>query len=238
MHNSGVNTPDAALASQSYSRSALRHELSRRLLVDILRGELPPGTPLRVMKLAARFGTSSTPTREALLELETLGVVEFVHNRGARVGPFGSRELREVFDLRGILETEAARSACGQIETESLKRLQAVTEHLASDCAGPDRARRAMETDLELHDLIAARCGNLRLEKEIQRYRILVGTVYQVVGPEASLQREAMQEHLAILEALLANDPDESAARMSRHVARTARRTEAAMFGGKRAFPA
>jgi len=189
------------------------------------------------MKLAARFETSSTPIREALVELETLGVVEFVHNRGARVGPFGPRELREVFDLRRILESEAARSACGRIEREPLERLHASTQHLAGDCAGADRVRQAMEADLRLHELIASRCGNLRLTKEIRRYRILVETVYQIVGGEEAIRQEAMVEHLAILDALLRIDPTESAAAMARHVNSTACRAETAMFARKRLCP-
>jgi DNA-binding GntR family transcriptional regulator len=166
-----------------------------------------------------------------LVELETLGVVEFAHNRGARVGPFGPRELREVFHLRRILETEATRSACGRIEREPLERLQALTQHLAGDCAGAERLRKAMDADLQLHELIASRCGNLRLAKEIRRYRILVETVYQIVGGEEAIQQDAMREHLAILDALFRIDPNESAAAMARHVDSTACRTEMAMFG-------
>ena len=221
-------------AGQASSGTRARHELSRRLLVDIVRGDLPPDSPLRIMRLAARFGTSSTPIREALLELETLGIVEFVHNRGARVGPFGAQELEEVFELRRILETEAARLACGQVGRESLEQLKAVTEPLAHDCAGPDRIRQAMDADLRLHDLIASRCGNMRLAKEIRRYRILVETVYQLVGGEGTIQREAMREHLEILDALMRADAGASADATARHIVSTARRTAAALFNRSR----
>ena len=50
------------------------------------------------------MGISATPIREALVELESIGVVQFVHNRGTIVKPFGPQQLREIYHLRRVLE--------------------------------------------------------------------------------------------------------------------------------------
>jgi DNA-binding GntR family transcriptional regulator len=103
---------------------AIRHELVNRLLADIFEGRLPTGAHLVMKNLTERFGLSSTPIRESLLELEAIGVVEFVHNRGAVVRPFGEEQLREIFQLRRILEVEATRCACRRAEIAELAQVK------------------------------------------------------------------------------------------------------------------
>jgi len=151
------------------SRGALRHEVVRRLLSEIFHGQVPAGARLVVQKLAARFGISSTPVREALVELEAVGLVRFVHNRGAVVKPFGPTELGEVFQIRRILETEAARAACDRIDAAALEDLRHQTAVLAGLSRGDEWSQRQMATDRELHRMIADACGSGRLRDEIDR---------------------------------------------------------------------
>jgi DNA-binding GntR family transcriptional regulator len=223
-------TLDLPDRTSTAARKALRHEVAQRLLSEIFRGELGAGNRLMVARLADRFGTSSTPVREALLELEALGVIEFVHNRGAIVAPFGAKELREIYDLRRILETEAARSACGRLDRGALETLRKRTDDLADDCTGTERIELALWADLQLHELISAECGNFRLAKEIQRYGTLVQTVREIIGNDSQVQQKAMKEHVGILGALLSEDPAAAAAAMSRHIDGAARSAEDALF--------
>src|SRR4051812_22032295 len=97
---------DKPLEGAVLSPRALRHAVVKHLLHKIFVGRLPAGERLVVQKLSAEFGISSTPLRESLVELESVGVIEISHNRGATVMPFGRSELQEIYQLRRILENE------------------------------------------------------------------------------------------------------------------------------------
>src|SRR3954465_10850290 len=81
----------------------------------ILEGVLKPGERLRAEALAQRFGTSRTPIREALLQLEAHGLVEVEPNRGAVVKTFDRDDLRELYDVRALIEPHAAALAATRI---------------------------------------------------------------------------------------------------------------------------
>lgn len=216
-----------------FARGALRHEVMRRLLRAIVAGSLPAGTRLMVLKLAGRFRISSTPVREALVELDAIGMVEFVHNRGAMVAPFGPKELADIYQIRRILETEATRSAAGRIPPRELHTLHKETTALVSAGEGPEWLATAVAAGRRLHEMIAACCPNGRLSREIHRYDVLVQTVRDLVGGDRAAQLRTIREHLAILEALLAGTADEAAAAMARHIDSAAQAAVDALFRGR-----
>jgi DNA-binding GntR family transcriptional regulator len=80
---------------------------------------------LVVQQVAKTYDLSPTPVREALVELASLGLVNLLHNHGAIVRPFGPREVREISQLRRVLETEAARCACACSPSAKLSALDA-----------------------------------------------------------------------------------------------------------------
>ncbi len=211
-------------------RGALRHQIVKRLLRTIFEGELTAGTRLVVLKLADWFGTSSTPVREALVELAGIGMVEFVHNRGAEVVPFGSLELREIYQLRRILEVEAARNCHGQINMELLQSAQDEMLELVRNRRGDEWSDEARDSDCRLHELIVKHCGSTRLEKEIQRYGTLVEMVREIVGQNRAAEERALLEHLAVIDALLAGDADSAAVQMAKHIDSSEQAAQAVLF--------
>jgi DNA-binding GntR family transcriptional regulator len=219
----------------SISRGALRHDVVVRLLESIFQGGLPPGTRLVIRKLAQQIGISATPIREALVELESIGVVQFAHNRGAVVKPFGPQQLREIFHLRCILEAEAARCACGHIAPQDLQDLKRGLRQLleAERDGSPAWSEQAMAIDRRLHELTAAHCGDARLADEIRRYNSLVQTIREIVGNQRHVQQRALEQHLPIVDALLVLDGDQTAAAMARHINSTAESVVGIMFQAK-----
>src|SRR6478736_6209741 len=105
-------------------RSSLRdfdHGLRRQLLVqsllmEIFQGSILAGDHLVTQDLATRFGVSHTPIREALITLAGIGFVEIVPNRGAIVRQVTPKEVKEVCQVRRVLECEATRLAAGKID--------------------------------------------------------------------------------------------------------------------------
>jgi len=211
-------------------QGALRHQIMERLLRAIFQRHLPAGTRLTVLKLASRFGTSSTPVREALVELAGIGVVDFIYNRGAVVAPFGPKELREIYQIRRVLEAEATRSACGKIPPEQLEALRQELEDLFQHRKAANWAQRGMAADRRLHEMIAQSCGSMRLAKEIGRYDILVQTIREIIGPMPAVQQKALEEHLRIIDALIAGEAEKAAQAMADHIQSAAQVCEKAMF--------
>src|SRR5690349_24945016 len=82
-----------------------------RLRESIILGELTPGAPLRLEELAQRLGMSISPIREAVRQLEALGLAERVAHHGAKVMGLDVEELRGLFSIRLAIETMAVRRA-------------------------------------------------------------------------------------------------------------------------------
>jgi DNA-binding GntR family transcriptional regulator len=222
---------DSREANLGLSRGALRHELVRQLLAEIFQGRLPSGSRLIVLKLAERFGLSSTPVREALVELEAIGMIRLNHNRGAVVNPFGPGQLREIYQIRRILETEAARTASGRMGQETLDALQAeMTELIEARNKSEDWAEQEMALDRRFHNEISAAGGSTRLAQEIRRYDTLVQAVRDVLGDRREAQQQALKDHLTIIAALRAGDAKKAAAAMWQHIENSAALALAAMF--------
>jgi DNA-binding GntR family transcriptional regulator len=203
-----------------------RHTIVESLLREVFLGRLRAGQHLVTQELAARFGTSHTPIREALIALAGMGVIDLVPNRGAIVRHVGARELREICQVRRALECLAVRNACGRVQPEQLRGLAGELRRLRA-ISPPLRARcvtQARDVDSRLHDLIAASCGNAFLANELARlktlFRVFRDVSWEHVGAWNDYERvvEEAGEHLAIVEALLAGDAAQAAAAMSRHI--------------------
>jgi len=111
----------------------------------IILGDLKPGTPLRLDDLAQALGMSISPIREAVRQLEALGLAKHVPHQGARVLPFDVDDLRDLFEVRLVLESLAVRRAAARMSPEELAtarghlaRLDAT--RLAGDVLGAMRA--------------------------------------------------------------------------------------------------
>src|SRR5262249_53360557 len=176
--------------------------------------------------LPERFGASHTPIREALIALAGIGIIDLLPNRGAVVRPVTAKDVHEVCQVRRVLECEAARRACGRIRLAELhglagdiRRLMAVPEPSAAAFI-----QQARTLDSRLHDLIADSCGNAFLAKELTRlktlFRPLRDVAWKADEPRNDFHRlaEEAHEHLAIVEALLASNPQAAARAMAHHI--------------------
>ena len=225
-----MSTVDVPVRIESLQQGALRHQIVRQLLRTIFEGGLPAGTRLVVLKLADWFGTSSTPVREALVELAGIGMVEFIHNRGAEVVPFGSVELREIYQLRRILEVEATRNCCGRVDMDQFRSAQDEMLNLVRNRRGDGWSEMARDSDRRLHELIVNSCGSKRLIRELHRYGTLVEMVREIVGQDRPSEERALMEHLAVLDSLLSGDCEAAAAEMAKHIDSSEQAAQAILF--------
>ncbi|WP_218123568.1 GntR family transcriptional regulator [Quadrisphaera sp. DSM 44207] len=196
------------------------------LRAEIVAGAIPGGSPVREVALATRFGVSRTPVREALRRLQhdrllVPGV------RGLAVRTIEPEEVVQVYDVRILLEAEAARSAARARTAVDLAVLEGL---LARDRAlvAPDDETRAA-TNLEFHAAVWQAGHNAVLQDLLQRL-----TAHLVRAPRSTLSRderwrEALEEHAALVDAVAAGDAERAAAVAAAHM-RTAREIRLALL--------
>tara|TARA_R110002095_G_scaffold78106_2_gene67081 strand:+ start:17555 stop:18217 length:663 start_codon:yes stop_codon:yes gene_type:complete len=210
-------------------RGNIREVVVQRILAAVIRGEFPIGHRMVIQNLAEQFGVSATPVREALVELASIGIVENLPNRGAVMREFGVTQIREIYQLRRLLEVEAVRTACGKIEPHRLTDLSNEFAAIAKEARDQNWSQKAMSLDIRLHSLIAAHCGSLRLQDELRRYNTLIQAIREVVDNESQAQEIALSDHAAIIKALQKNECDRAALEMEQHIRNTANLVEELM---------
>jgi DNA-binding GntR family transcriptional regulator len=210
-------------------RGNIREVVVQRILTAVIRGEFPIGHRMVIQNLAEQFGVSATPVREALVELASIGIVENLPNRGAVMREFGVTQIREIYQLRRILEVEAVQTACGKIEPRLLAELSEQFTAIAKEPRDASWSQKAMALDIRLHSLIAEHCGSVRLQDELRRYNTLIQAIREVVDNESQAQEKALSDHAAIIKALQKNDCDKAASEMEQHIRNTANLVEKLM---------
>lgn len=189
-----------------------------RLREAIILGELTPGTPLRLEDLAHSLGMSISPIREAVRQLEALGLAEHVPHHGAKVMGLDVEELRELFSIRLALETMAVRRAAELFEPADGERART---HLAAFHAarhgGDVRAAVQAHTAFHLALYEAARSAwLLRLIRpawdSCERYRPVL------LASRGTLQDRHEELDVELLEACVAHDSDRAARALHNHL--------------------
>ncbi len=220
-----------ALGIGSVRQRALRESVFEMLLSAIVRGELRVGDWLKHQQLAESLEVSATPLREALHDLFSYGIVDIQHNCGAMVRPFGPAQLYELFYVRALLEADATRLACSRLDGGALKEIKKQTNDLLAGDRDPGNwEAKVVACDDNLHRLIADGCGNQRLKEEIFRYRSLLNCIRRTVADHHYPFRQALLEHLAIIEALCRQLPEEAAKGMTDHILSAAKICGNVMF--------
>src|SRR5580704_12260285 len=116
----------------------LKDAVYLQLRDDIISGVLPAGSVLREVELVARFGVSKTPLRDALVRLQKDGFVEIPPYRSAVVVGYSRTDLREIYELRELLEGACARQAAFHIGVDALAELSRIVRDSAGCVRGEE----------------------------------------------------------------------------------------------------
>lgn len=201
----------------------MRHDgdsIYAQLRSEILGGAIPPATPLREVTLGERFGVSRTPVREALRRLQHDRLLDR-GARGLQVHQATPQEVIQVYDVRILLEQEAAGQAALSHDITDIMQLEGLVERDRA-LSEPDDNTRA-STNLEFHAAVWAAAHNPVLQDLLQRL-----STHLIRTPHSTLSvgerwGEALAEHSKLVAAITAGD--ETAARdIAREHMETARR--------------
>jgi len=211
---------------------SLTNALEKQIERLIVEGELAPGERLNEIQLAARFGTSRGPLREATRSLEAKGFVEVVRNRGVFVRQLSVEEALEVYDVRAALFGLAGRLLAQKMNDELLAKLNGQLDAMEA-AAGKGDFESYYPLNLEFHLTIVQSAGNRTLLAEYQRFvkkMHLFRAKSLVQGGGLAVSN---REHREMVDALASGDFERAHATHWRHVERAKARLLAALEATK-----
>lgn len=222
MKNSGPRVRPVA-------RTSLADTAYESILDAILSGRLPVDVEISEVSLAADLGISRTPVAQAVRRLAAVGLIQRPAGKPPRVARFNRDDVVELYEMRQLLESEAAFRAATRITTERLEALADDIDWLTRHGSRSSWADRALEFDIRFHDEIALASGHRRLCEHVRQYRLLVRAFCRSTGRNENL-KDALEEHRRILKALIARDADRARAAMADHVSRRMKVVVAELF--------
>ncbi len=195
---------------------ALYQDVAERLRQQIFARELEPGAWIDEQKLAAAYGISRTPLREALKVLAVEGLVTMKVRRGAYVTEMSSADVAQVYHLLGLLESDAAASVAARATPAERERLVALHERLEKQVRQRDAFFAANE---QFHMALLEIAGNrwaaqivadLRKVMKLNRHHSLF---------RQGRLADSLAEHRALMQAIAARDGNAAARLMREHFA-------------------
>lgn len=196
----------------------LRDVVFKTLRRGILTGELKPGERLLEIHLANRLGVSRTPIREAIRKLELEGLVTMIPRRGAEVANITEKNLKDVLEVRGALESLAIELACDRISEEKKEELREQLERVETAVSTEDAGAIA-SADVAFHDAIVEASGNLRLTQIVSKLGEQMYRYRFEYLKDTSKHPQILREHRAMYESILDRDKEKAARSVRAHIA-------------------
>jgi len=182
----------------------------------IREGRFAPGQRLVVADVTRSFGVSAGPVREAIRRLTGEGLIDIVPHRGATVRTFSLQEVRDIFDLREVIEGMTARAAARRIDQDdNRERLEACRDAME---AAVDKPHEYVSGNQAFHELLYRIAGNgkaveIATQLTLPIYRM---QFHRMMDPDYT--RTSMDEHDTVIAAVLAGDEEAAEREMRRHI--------------------
>jgi DNA-binding GntR family transcriptional regulator len=199
-------------------KANLRERVTSALRAAIISGEMAPGALYSAPSLAARFGVSATPVREAMLDLVKENLVTIAPNKGFRVTEVDDAQLDEIAAIRQLLEPPVVRQVTPTIPAEDFPMLRRLAQDIVDWAEAGDLAEYT-QADRTFHLRLLAYAGNARLVELVSDLRgqtRLLGLASLLENGELV---ESAREHLTIVDLIESRDADAAEAFMHRHIA-------------------
>lgn len=211
-----MKTDDGAIAALLPQDRLTAYELVCDTLREgILNGAFPGGTRLVQADIAKQLKVSTTPVREALRDLASEGLVELDAHRGATVHRISKAELREVYELRMVLEVMAVRLAAERISGEQLARLSSLLDRLRDADDSPTWALLNRDYHMAVYEA-AESPRLLRIMHGLLDASVMYASV--AIKNWFVVREHAMRDHQEIYEALVRRDVEASVEITKRHL--------------------
>ena len=217
--NEGITTVMGHLTHRDLnaSRERLRDQVAHALRAALISGELRPGVVYSAPTLAEDFGISATPVREAMLDLAREGLVEPVRNKGFRVTEVDERDLDQYTEIRALIEIPMVARITRIAAQEDLEALRPVAEDIVRAAREHDLIGY-LEADRLFHLTLLGLAGNERLVETVGDLRKRSRLYGLTALDESGDLIPSAEEHLELLDLMLAGDAKGAEKCMTRHL--------------------
>ena len=183
----------------------------KELARNILNGTIPPGQKLLPDKIARRMEISTTPVREALRRLEVKGFVVHHPKKGWVVSKLSRDDLKEIFDMRLLLECEAISRAALNVSPETIRKLKSAQQDYEKANA-EDNPRESLKANRRFHMLAYRDAGSGMMLKMIYQLWDLVSPYHQILFSQSLVPKPTagVNNHLEIVRSLQNKDPEQA----------------------------
>ncbi len=201
---------------------AKKGRMDKQMILEDLRNKIlsdqyPQGTPLIERDLCTIYGVSRTPIREILWSLVTDGIVEQRSTRGFSVVKFEFNQIVDIFQTREALEGMAARLACNRLDQkyhEQLSNLRAELQQVDIYT----NSTQGVELGRKMHNLVFEIASNNLLTDFHKKVGYLAALTTNMTKQNIKTEKESQQHHLAIIDAILGGDAEQSEKQMRNHL--------------------
>jgi len=215
-----------AREKQTFVRRTITDTLIDELREEIRSGKIKPGSRLRQLEVAERFGVSSTPVRETFAALEREGLLVSSPHRGVVVFQPTVEDLRETYDIRIPLEAAATEKAVENMTDEDLDALEDLLRQMG---ASTTQATQYNRLNMKFHQRIYSASKRPRLEKLIAELRDSSAAYLRFYSTLAPTADQTQQEHERIVAACRKRDPKAAAKAIEAHLSNTVARVSAGL---------
>lgn len=203
-------------------------QIFQRLIEAILIGEFPSGSVVRESRLARTWRIGRTPLREAMRRAAESGFIVLRPNQAPIIRPLTAEDIRDLYDLREVLELHALDLAWPHFHDGEIESLHTLATQ-SKPTGARDWTKRCLKFDLALHGLWMQRCGNSWLVASLEGHYRFLRIFQRWIGQNPTSLAKSYDEHLAILDALEKRDKAQALAKLRRHIQASAKLVEAAL---------
>ncbi|WBO21976.1 GntR family transcriptional regulator [Sphingomonas abietis] len=183
------------------------NEVANALMEDIIFGQFRPRERLVEEELADRYGTSRSLARKALVELDRTGLIERRPNKGVIVSDFSIDDLEKLYEMRLILQSEAARRITRPVAPALIAELRNINAEYAAAIAQGDK-KEAYRINTQFHEVFYGACGNRYLSDAISQYWLRTTPIHWYVLGDRAYLRNSHQDHADMIDGLESGDLD------------------------------
>jgi DNA-binding GntR family transcriptional regulator len=192
---------------RSFAKPILRDEVYSSIKEAILTGEMGPGERISIGRLLQEVGASPTPIREALLKLEQEGFVSRLPKGGFIVSRFTKKDIEEIFDIRGLLESYAVSLAMGHVQKEDIQWLEENIKE-SEQYIMKNKLNKASTLNTEFHDYLNQLSKNDRLLFLIKGLRDQIFQYRSAILRVPEKARISIEHHKRMIDAIKRKDVD------------------------------
>jgi len=192
-------------------------QVYERIRDDIVSLRLKPGEALSVNDLAAQFGTSRSPVREAIIRLANEGLIEIFPQSGTRVSPIRMSDVREVYFVRRAVEAALVQHLAREHTSDQVKVLRGILSQ-QKECVGREDVPGFYKLDEFFHHRIAEFAGYPGVWRLMHVQKFQMDRLRHFVLPMSSRAKKIVKEHKAIIDAIAEGDASGAGEAMDHHL--------------------